>query len=218
MRSRTLFVTIAAAVAFASAALPAQDAAEPVTAFVNVNVVPMDRERIQEDWTVVVRGDRIVASGPSAAARVPEDATVIDGTGRFLLPGLGEMHGHIPPPTADPAFTESVLFLYVANGVINVPGFSIHHEMQRMVEAGMSPYDVLRSGTAAVGRYLWDQDYFGFVAIGQRADLLLLEANPLEDVGNVADRTGVMLRGRWLPEEDLQARLEEIAATYRTGP
>jgi hypothetical protein len=49
------------------------------------------------------------------------------------------------------------------------------------------------------------------VAVGLRADLILVEGNPLEDVANVARRVGVMLRGRWLPEEELQQRLDSLA-------
>ena len=94
-----------------------------VTAFVNVNAVPMDTERVLEDWTVVVGDGKIIATGPAAATPVPEGATTIDGSGRYLLPGLTEMHGHIPPPaSSDPAYVESVLYLYVANGVTTVRG------------------------------------------------------------------------------------------------
>ena len=49
---------------------------------------------------------------------------------------------------------------------------------------------------------------------GARADLLLLNANPLTDVANVADRAGVMLRGRWVPETELADRLDDVAAAY----
>ena len=52
------------------------------------------------------------------------------------------------------------------------------------------------------------------MAAGHRADLLLLEANPLDDVGNVARRAGVMVRGRWLPEAEIQTRLARIAADF----
>ena len=51
-----------------------------------------------------------------------------------------------------------------------------------------------------------------------RADLVLLDANPLTDIGNLALRAGVMVRGRWLPAEELKAMLEKIAAAYRPNP
>ncbi len=98
--------------------------------------------------------------------------------------------------------------------IFSVPGFSIHREMRAMIEAGLTPYQVLESGTRNVATYLGTPDEFGTVAPGRRADLILLEANPLEDVGNVARRAGVMVRGRWLPESEIQERLARIAASY----
>ena len=80
-----------------------------------------------------------------------------------------------------------------------------------MTDAGMRPFDILRSATANVGEYFKDKDRFGVIAPGTRADLLLLEANPLEDASNVAKRSGVMVRGRWLAEREIQTRLEKIA-------
>ncbi len=417
-----------------------------VVAFVNVSVIPMDGERVLEGQTVVVRGDRIAAVGPAAEIAVPEAARRIDGSGKYLMPGLAEMHGHIPRPEEPAAFIEAVLFLYVANGIttvrgmlgapgqldlrqrantgrvvaptlylagpsfnarsvdspeqaagmvrqqkaegwnllkvhpgptrdeydamartaheegirfgghvpadvglmhalemgqetfdhldgyveylatineaavdeaaladvvrrtreagawvvptmalwetlygtadletltgypelqymppamvaqwtgqherrlsdpqfdldrsrrliearmqvlkalsdggvgilmgtdapqqFSVPGFSLHRELQRMADAGMTPYQILRSGTYNVGTYFENEDAFGTIAEGQRADLLLLEANPLDDVAHLRQRAGVMVRGRWLPEADIQARLAEIAASYRQG-
>jgi len=419
-------------------------AARP-TAFVNVNAVPMDADHVLRDWTVVVADGKIVSMGPSSAVRPPQGAAVIDGRGKYLMPGLTEMHGHLPSPeTSAPGLVESLLFLYVANGVttvrgmqgapgqialreraarnaivsptlflagpafsggtvktpdqagarvraqkaegwdllkvlnglsvesydtmvaaakearlpfaghvpaavgvervlaagqetidhidmyvenlggestsltdgairglvdktvksstwivptlyvwetlrgavtlesrtslpelrylpraqvdqwttqltnrlrnpnfnaqaaqvyidnrmrvmkalsdagarillgsdapqqFNVPGFSIHREMRRMVDAGMTPYQVLLSGTANVGRHMRSRGDFGHVAIGHRADLILLSANPLEDVGNVERRDGVMLRGRWLPEAEIQKSLAAIAAANLT--
>jgi len=98
--------------------------------------------------------------------------------------------------------------------IFSVPGFSIHREMKLWVEVGLTPYQVLESGTRNVAEYFNAADDFGTVALGRRADLLLLVANPLEDVGNVARRAGVMLNGRWIPEDEIQARLADIAAFY----
>ncbi len=94
----------------------------------------------------------------------------------------------------------------------NVPGFSIHHEMRSMAAAKMTPYDVLRTGTAAAGEYLGPRgEPFGTVAVGQRADLILLDADPLASLDHVARRAGVMVRGRWLPEAEIQTRLAAMA-------
>lgn len=90
-----------------------------VTAFVDVHVVPMDSERILEHQTVLVEGERIVEIGPVNAIEVPAGATVVEGNGRYLIPGLGEMHAHVPPG-GDAA--EQVLFLYLAKGVTTARG------------------------------------------------------------------------------------------------
>lgn len=96
---------------------------DPPYAFVNVTVVPMDRERVLPGQTVVVRGDRIVAMGARGAVAVPADAVRIDGTGKFLMPGLAEMHAHIPPgPAVADSVIERVLALFALNGVTTVRG------------------------------------------------------------------------------------------------
>jgi hypothetical protein len=95
--------------------------------------------------------------------------------------------------------------------IFSVPGFSLHREMQAMAKSGMSPYEILVSGTRAVGEYFRRRDTFGTVAVGRRADLILLNANQLDDIGNVTDRAGVMVRGRWFSEGYIQGRLDEIS-------
>ena len=410
------------------------------TVFTNVSVVPMDSARILTNQTVVVRGDRIVSVGPAARASVPGGARRIDGRGKFLMPGLAEMHGHVPPPNAAPAQVANTMFLYVAGGVttvrgmlgapgqlelrdrvargellgptlylagpsfngnsvnspadaermvreqkaagwdllkvhpgltreeydamartaksvgirfgghvptdvgllhaitagqetfdhldgyiellngeagpldsaaladvvrrtreagawvvptsvlwetlvgvtsletlralpelrymprnvvqqwvtahenrlrspnydaaaarriaanrvallralhqggvrvlmgtdapqqFSVPGFSIYRELHKMAESEMTPYEILATGTRNVGEYFKSSDKFGLVAGGHRADLLLLDANPLRDLGALQRRSGVMVRGRWLPESEITAELNRIAA------
>ena len=424
-------------------------------AFTNVNVLPMDTERVLADQTVVVRDGRITAVGPAASVAVPAGATRIDGAGRYLLPGLAEMHGHIPGANA--AAAEDVLFLYVAAGattvrgmqghpsqlelkrraeageiiaprlwlaapplsgnnapdaaaaerlvraakasgfdllkvheglsadayaaivatatevglpwgghvsqfvgidgalrarqstidhiddyiealnppespgwnasggdrvrlmalhadesripalaratreagvaivptqilwevlrgardvelmldrpenrymapmsitgwtntannlrtaadpaaaarevelrnrlleamndegvlilmgtdapqLFSVPGFSLYRELPVMVDAGMTPYEVLRSGTVNVARFLDIADEAGTIAEGRRADLILLEANPLDDISNIERNAGVMIDGRWLPASMIRERLDAIAAKHR---
>jgi imidazolonepropionase-like amidohydrolase len=428
---------IAAIVLIASARPGAQ--APKSVAFTNVSTLPMTGNQVVPNQTVIVTGDRITAVGPSKTTTVPNGATVVDGQGKFLMPGLGEMHGHIPPPTQPRELIDNVLFLYVAAGVttvrgmqgapgqldlreaakrgdiiapnlylagpqfggntvkspedavarvrqqksegwdllkvqeglspaaydamaktakdvgirfgghvpnevgvlraieagqdtfdhidgfieqldgrakvvdekavqdlaqrtrkagawivptmvvwetlqgpvtlesrtawpelrylpaaqidqwtkglgtrlkdpqynaeqarlhidnrmrilkalheggvglllgsdapqqFNVPGFSLHREMQRMADAGISAYEVVKSGTANVGVYFKDQDRFGTIAAGQRADLILVDANPLQNLANLEKRSGVMVRGRWLPSSEIEARLAKIA-------
>lgn len=436
-----------------AAAEEARAGTDDVTAFVDVHVIPMDRETVLEHQTVIVRDGRIVAVGPPDRTQPPAGATVVEGRGRYLMPGLAEMHGHIPGPQ-DPEYAENVLFLYLAGGVttvrgmaghpyhlelrdrvargdllgptiyaagpgfggnnvpdaaaaerlvreqrqagfdllkvygispeayarmastahelgipfaghvpaavglhgalehrqasidhldryveflvrdgastegreagffgsglvdlvdpdripiaiertreagvwnvptlslvenlaspespeemarrpemrylprqvidgwvrakhqfqarpdfqphaarrlvevrqqltralhdagaplalgsdapqfFNVPGFSIHPEMEMMVAAGLTPYQVLVTGTRNPALYFGTPDEFGTVAVGRRADLILLDANPLDDIANARRIAGVMVRGQWLPQERIDARLEEIA-------
>jgi imidazolonepropionase-like amidohydrolase len=96
----------------------------------------------------------------------------------------------------------------------SVPGFAIHNEMEAMVRAGLSAYDVLRSGTVEVARHLGTVEDAGRIAVGHAADLVLLEANPLDDIGNVRRQAGVMIRGVWLPASEIRRRLDAIAASY----
>ena len=90
------------------------------TAFVNVNVVPMTSETVIRAQTVVITDDRIVTIGNVEDTPFAEDAVVVDGTDRYLMPGLAEMHGHIPGGTSDDL--ERTLSLYVVNGVTTVRG------------------------------------------------------------------------------------------------
>ena len=94
----------------------------------------------------------------------------------------------------------------------SVPGLSLRRELPYMADAGMSHYDILRSGTVLVGEYFADQDTFGLVREGHRADLLLTDNNPLDDLTTLNQPAGVMVRGQWLSRAELDATLAEIAA------
>ena len=102
----------------------AQPEAEPGTiAFTNVTVLPMDRPGVVENQTVVVVDGEIREVGAADEVQVGAGATEIDGTGRFLMPGLAEMHAHVPPGENPPREdVEDILFLYVANGVTTIRG------------------------------------------------------------------------------------------------
>lgn len=435
---------------------PAAPQSERVIAFVNVNVVPMDRERVIENQNVLVRGDRIFAIGPASEVKVPDGAFRVEGRGKYLMPGLAEMHGHLPHPNQGEQMTANFLKLFVASGVttvrvmygfensigvrdrvargeligpklavacpamhgnavkspeegermvreykkagydllkiheglspatydrivatanevgiqfgghvpndvgveraiqskqysidhidgyvealeaddspvrnadaqtraqkwfeyldekkipqlvaatrdariwvvptqdlwrtlmgaaslddlkqrpelkyvprqmvaqwsqqqgntlgasnpkaaqriielrdkllkalheggarialgsdapqrFSVPGFSLVREMQAMVKAGLTPFQALQSGTLNAARYFNAEAEFGTVQTGRRADLILLDENPLKDVANVGRRAGVVLRGRWMPESEIQKMLDEIASSY----
>lgn len=421
---------------------------QPQTVFTNISVIPMDNESVLGDQTVIIEGDRIVQVGPSSEVNVSSNATIIDGSGKYLMPGLAEMHGHVPPtdpgPDApdyfDDEYVESTLFLYISAGVttvrgmlgyenqlelkervdsgelvgpnlylagpsfngntisspeeaanrvrkqkeegwdllkihpglsldeydtlvetahevgitfgghvpeevgvihaiesgqitidhvdgyvnylqqfeskemeeklaeviqltkehnvwivptmalwetiigaadyeamkeydelkyipkavkqnyfnfadnpqsgyssenpqahaelrrqilnemnkagvnilmgtdapqlFSVPGFSIHRELPHMKAAGMSNYEIIKSGTKNVGDYFAQQNDFGTIAEGQRADLILLTGNPMEDLLHIQNHLGVMVQGKWYSREMIDDKLKEIEAYY----
>lgn len=91
-----------------------------------------------------------------------------------------------------------------------VPGFSALDELRLLTENGFSPYEAIALATRRAGEVagrMTGTNNFGTVEIGKRADLVLLEENPLEDVGNVRNPLGVMVAGRWLPRDTLQMLL-----------
>ena len=96
----------------------------------------------------------------------------------------------------------------------NVPGFSIHREMAMMQAAGLTPYEVLVTGTRNAALALGTPDAFGTVEVGRRADLVLLAGDPREDLSHAQAPLGVMARGHWWPREALDARLAEIAERH----
>jgi imidazolonepropionase-like amidohydrolase len=98
--------------------------------------------------------------------------------------------------------------------IFNVPGFSIQHELFYMVESGLSTFETLKSGTINPAIYFDMEGQFGTITEGAAADLILLNANPLDDITNVSDRAGVMVRGKWLSEEEISERLNQIAVKY----
>ena len=89
----------------------------------------------------------------------------------------------------------------------NVPGFSIHRELKSMVQAGLTPFQALQTGTVNVGKYFGTESSTGTVAAGKRADLILLDANPVENIDNSTKIAGVMIDGRWMAREEIQKRL-----------
>lgn len=94
-------------------------------------------------------------------------------------------------------------------------GFATHKELAQLVAAGLSPYEAIAAGTRNAAEYLGALDEFGTVETGKRADLILVDANPLDDVANVKRIAGVMLRGRWLAQGDLLRELDVVADEIR---
>ena len=96
-----------------------------------------------------------------------------------------------------------------------VPGTSLLDELDYLVEAGFSPYEALETGTRNAAEAMGKLDEFGTIEPGKRADLILLDSNPLQDVSAARHRSGVMLRGRWMTEEQLRLMLDELVESYK---
>ncbi|MCW5806958.1 MAG: amidohydrolase family protein [Deltaproteobacteria bacterium] len=95
-----------------------------------------------------------------------------------------------------------------------VPGLSLHEELALFAKAGLTPEQALRTATANPARVFHADGKFGVVAAGARADLILLDGDPLADIANTEKLAGVMLRGRWLPREELERLRREVAEIY----
>jgi imidazolonepropionase-like amidohydrolase len=101
--------------------------------------------------------------------------------------------------------TPEFLFLY---------GFSIHREIKAIRDAGLSNYAALQSATINPAEFFGSTKTTGTIAKGKRADLVLLNANPLDDVSNTENRAGVMLRGKWYTQDEMNKWLDEIAPRF----
>lgn len=90
-----------------------------------------------------------------------------------------------------------------------VPGFSLHDELELLVEAGLSPADALAAATREAARFMDAADW-GTIAAGQAADLVMLDANPLERISNTRAIAGVMIRGKWIGPEERSKMLTKL--------
>lgn len=93
--------------------------------------------------------------------------------------------------------------------VFDVPGFSIHHELRYLVDAGLTSYQALKTGTVNVGKFL-NRDDIGIIKTGAVSDLLLLNGNPLDDINQTKNIEGVMMGNLWLSKEYINAELKKL--------
>ena len=203
---------------------PGDGQSETVTAFVNVTVIPMDRERRLPGQTVLVRGDRIVEIGPVARVKVPDGGVRVDGRGKFLIPGLAEMHAHLPGGQASDSVVERTLFLYVAGGITTVRGMlghPRHLELRARAARGelLSP-TIYTSGPSLNGNSIPDPAAAAKAVIEQKdAGYDLLKIHPgvsreaFDTLAATAKRVGIPFAGH-VPEDVGIARA--IEARYAT--
>jgi imidazolonepropionase-like amidohydrolase len=94
-------------------------------------------------------------------------------------------------------------------------GFALHRELQALVEAGLTPYQALAAATRNPAGFLGQLREWGTVETGKRADLVLLSANPLEDIRRTNQIEAVVVGGRWLGPDDLKRLIAEGKAALR---
>lgn len=151
-------------------------------AFTHVTVIDTVRGTLKPDITVVIRGDRIIAVGKTGQIPIPKEAQVVDARGKFLIPGLWDMHFHTPDENRGAKY------------------FSL------------SPLEALQTATLNPARYLNLSRSLGTVEQGKIADLVLLDGNPLATIGNTRKIAGVVVNGTYLPSESIQKMLAEVEA------
>lgn len=100
-------------------------------------------------------------------------------------------------------------------GVYVFPGFSLHEELQRFVAAGFTPMEALQTATLNPAKFLGMDDRLGTIEKGKLADLVLLDANPLDDIGNTQKIAAVIVNGRYFSRADLDKMLAAVAASAK---
>ena len=115
-----------------------------------------------------------------------------------LIKAIHDAGGKIMAGSDSPEF----LFLY---------GFSQHRELKALADAGLSNYAALEAGTKNPSAFFGTLEKVGTIEKGRRADLILLDANPLENISNTERRAGVMLKGKYYPQTELNGWLDQIA-------
>lgn len=147
---------------------------------------------VQEQWFNFYRKSRFINEVPAAKrARWVEIRDKI-------IKAIYDAGGKIMTGSDTPEF----LYLY---------GFSMHREIRALADAGLSNYAALEAATKNPSMFFGTLDKVGTIEKGRRADLILLDANPLENVSNTERRAGVMLRGKYYTQAEMNKWLDEIA-------
>lgn len=152
-----------------------------------------------EDWRVNGRQNRAFAEQGPYRRDMEMDFYFA------LVKALNEMDVIVTIGTDTAPFTEGSLPSH------------IHRELELLVMAGFSNYDALSAGTrnaAEIFARMGADGSFGVISAGQRADMILLKDNPLENVSATRDRLGLMVRGKWMPQEELNDRVTAFVAEY----
>ena len=96
--------------------------------------------------------------------------------------------------------------------VMNVPGFSIHHEIEALADCGLSSFDILKMGTCNPAIFFDETDRFGSIIEGADADFIIVEQNPFNRLETLKLPLGTMIKGRWLDRDyfnDVLLKIEQ---------
>lgn len=99
--------------------------------------------------------------------------------------------------------------------VFNVPGFSIHHEIELMAKAGMSNYEILKSGSINPAKYFEEEGDWGLIQSGASADFVLVKENPLENLETLKNPIAVIMKGNYYDRARLDNELAKIEANHK---
>jgi len=135
----------------------------------------------------------------------PEDIAAQKGFQQKLMDLAGEMRrrGIRFLAGTDTTLDEETPYLF--------PGFSLHEEMALMTAAGFTPMEALQSATRGAAEFFGEENRWGTITAGMRADLVLLDADPLADIANTRKIAGVVLNGRYLDRKKLDDMLASVA-------
>jgi imidazolonepropionase-like amidohydrolase len=95
-----------------------------------------------------------------------------------------------------------------------IPGYSLHQELKIMNEIGIPAYEVLKMTTINAALAMNKEAEFGTVEVGKRADLLLLNSNPLDNIENLQNKNGLMVRGIWLSEDEIKKLTNKVKLAF----
>jgi imidazolonepropionase-like amidohydrolase len=161
-----------------------------------------------------------VLSDPSFAFLTPQTQSLWRRIADRPRPGVLMRLIEVPPRYAE--FTRAIAGSLHRNGVqllagtdamgipMVVPGSSLLRELYLLQQSGLTPYEAIRTATVNPATFLGKEKEFGTIAVGKRADLLVLERNPLKDLSAFNQPVGVMVRGKWLPRESLRTLLSGL--------
>lgn len=161
--------------------------------FVNVNVVPLDSQRIIEEQIVIVEDDRITKIGNSNEVNIPDNSLIIVSYDKYLMPDLTEINAWLSKSLKN-SVADSALKADPGNPFA-FRGLPIHEKLQHQVHTGLTPYEALKKTIQNHAENSDKADESGTMSVGKKANLILLEKNPLEDIKHISNIAGIMIHG-----------------------